>query len=236
MNIGYAQIGKPISHNLWSSLLKKHVDKNGSVNYEGFIKDSLSLNRYLRLLSNNKPNSRFWSEDETKAYWINAYNAFTIRLIIRNYPLESIRDLNHIIDDPAYTIWHKRFIDIGGAPYSLDEIEHRILRRDFDDPNIHFGLNCAAYSCPKLIMEAYYASSINNQLEQNAREFINNKELNSISESKIQVSQIFNWFLSDFTTNNESLIDFLNKYSNTKINSDAIIDFKDYDWHLNSHN
>jgi hypothetical protein len=230
---GISQITKPISHGLWNSLLKKHVNQTGQVNYKGFQKDSLTLKRYLRLISNNIPNARFWSEDDTKAYWINAYNAFTIQLIIRKFPIESITELNPSKDDPGNTIWHVRFIEINRSPYSLDEIQHRILRRDFSDPRIHFALNCATTSAPKLHNEAFTGDNVNEKLEILTTQFINDPKKNTLEGEQVKLSQVFSRFSADFTERSGSIITYINKYINPKIKDDIRIEFLGYDWSIN---
>ena len=149
---------QPPAHTQWDLLLKKHVDARGMVDYEGFIRDKEQLEQYLKKLSNTPPDPETWSEAEQLAYWINAYNAFTVKLIADNYPVESIEDLHPTINIPMLnTVWHKKFFKIGGRESSLDEIEHKILRKQFNEPRIHFAINCASYSCPPLRGEAYTA-------------------------------------------------------------------------------
>lgn len=223
----------PPSHQPWNELLQQHVHANGNVDYKGFIKDKAKLQRYLNLLSNNPPDKKTWSEAEQLAYWINAYNAFTVKLIIDNYPVKSITDLHPRLYVPGMnTVWHKKFFKIGSKEASLDEIEHQILRKQFNEPRIHFAINCASVSCPPLRNEAYTAAKLDKQLDEQARQYINNPAHNKITPNKIVVSQIFNWFKEDFTKKG-SLIDYLNKYSKTRINPGAEIDHMKYDWSLN---
>ena len=220
-----------IDHSSWDRLLKTHV-KNGKVDYKGFIKDSDALDAYLALISNNAPNKK-WTEAEKLAYWINAYNAYTVKLIIDNYPLESIQDLHPTIKIPGIsTVWHKEFFQIGGEDCSLNEIEHKILRKKFDEPRIHFAINCASISCPDLWNEAFVADRIEAQLAERAEVFINDSTKNRISNTTIEISRIFSWFKKDFTKKS-SLIAYLNRYSKVKINAKADIDYLDYNWGLN---
>lgn len=223
---------KPVSHEKYDILLKKHVNVAGNVDYKGFIKDSTLFNEYLDLLSTTPP-SKKWTKDEKLAYWINAYNAFTIKLIINNYPVESIKDLH----PPASIgiingIWHKKFFQIGGNDMNLNAIEHKILRPKFEEPRIHFAIVCASKSCPKLLNEAYIAERLQDQLTQQAEDFLADDFRTKISADKIQISKIFNWFKGDFTEEG-SLIEFLNQYSPTAIKSDAAVSYLDYDWSLN---
>ncbi len=223
----------PPSHKIFDELLKRNVSENGLVDYKGFINDKAKLEQYLEILSKNAPDREKWSEEEQLAYWINVYNAFTIKLIVDNYPVESIQDLHPTVKIPLVnTVWHKKFFQIGGKDASLDEVEHKILRKEFDEPRIHFAVNCASYSCPPLLNEAFVAEKIDKQLESQVKKFINDKRHNKITPDKIEISQIFSWFKGDFT-NKGSLIDYLNQYSNVKINPDAKVSNIKYDWSLN---
>ncbi len=228
-----AEGSQPPSHQVWNQLLQQHVSKTGEVSYKGFIKDKAKLQKYLDTISNNPPDKKTWSEAEQLAYWINAYNAYTVKLIIDHYPLKSIQDLHPTLKIPGVnTVWHKKFFKIGGQPASLDEIEHKILRKQFDEPRIHFAINCASFSCPPLLNEAFVANKLDKQLNEMARAFINDPKRNKLTSGRVEVSQIFNWFKGDFTKNG-SLIDYLNKYSSTKIKPNAEVDYMKYDWSLN---
>lgn len=223
----------PPSHQIFDELLKKYVSEDGLVNYKGFIKDKEKLEEYLDLLSNNAPDRQKWSKDQQLSYWINAYNAFTIKLIVDNYPLKSIKDLDPKVSIPLVnTVWHIKFFKIGGEDASLDEIEHKILRKEFDEPRIHFAINCASVSCPILLNEAFLPEKIDFQLDKVAKSFINDPSRNKIKSNSIEISQIFSWFKGDFTKNG-SLIDYLNRYSNVKISQNAKISHLNYDWSLN---
>ena len=218
-----------ISHEIWDGLLKKYVNVAGMVDYEGFIDSRETLEAYTQLLSQNPPAPN-WPENEKLAYWINAYNAFTVKVIADNYPLESIRDL-HTLPGVA-TIWHKEFFEIGGQPTSLNQIEHEILRKEFEEPRIHFAINCASMSCPVLRDEAYIANKLEAQLTEQARAFLNQPLRNRITADKLELSSIFSWFSGDFTRKGD-LISFLNKYAPIEIHPDAEITYLDYDWSLN---
>lgn len=223
----------PPDHSIWNDLLKKHVSPTGIVDYKGFIQDKAELNTYLKSISENAPDRGTWSKDEQMAYWINAYNAFTVKLIADNYPVESIRDLGPSLKIPLIKdVWHYKFFKIGGQESSLDEIEHGILRKEFEEPRIHFAINCASVSCPPLLNEAFEASKLDSQLNRVAKGFINDKTRNRITANQIEISSIFSWFKGDFTKNG-SLIDFLNLYSNMEINQNAKINHMDYNWKLN---
>lgn len=223
----------PPSHLPWDQLLKSHVGTDGKVNYKGFIKDKAKLEAYLKTLSENAPDRSKWSKKEQLAYWINAYNAFTVKLIVDNYPTESIRDLGPKLKIPMVSdVWHYKFFKIGGKESSLDEIEHSILRKEFEEPRIHFAINCASVSCPPLLNEAFVSEKLESQLQKVAVNFINDPKRNKITPESAQVSSIFSWFKGDFTKKG-SLNDFLNQYSKVKLKPNAKISFLDYDWNLN---
>lgn len=220
-----------VDHSTWGKLLEENI-KNGKVDYTGFIASKADFEEYLNLLSTNPPQDS-WSKNERLAYWINAYNAFTVKLIIDNYPLKSIQDLHPFIKIPGIrTVWHQEFFEIGGEPESLNDIEHEILRKKFEEPRIHFAINCASISCPDLRAEAYTASKIEQQLAEQTRLFINDTSKNKLSKDKAELSKIFNWFSKDFTQQG-SLLQFINQYSNTQVSEKATVDYLDYDWNLN---
>ena len=211
----------PVEHILWDQMLKKYVNSDGWVNYREWLKDRDKLNEYLSILSNNPPNSNHWSYNARLAYWINAYNAFTIALILDNYPLKSITELHPFPYLPTInTIWHKSFFEIGGQPSSLDIIEHKILRVRFNEPRIHFAIVCASYSCPKLRAEAYTETEVQSQLEDQAVEFINDKRRNIIDSERTKLSQIFWWFKRDFTKNG-TLIGYINQYVDNEVGQNS---------------
>jgi len=211
-----------VDHDDWNALLSKHVDLEGNVDYAAFVKDIGKLEAYLDHLNKNAPNEK-WSKNEKFAYYINLYNAATVKLIIDNYPLKSIKDIS--------SPWDKKWVLVGGKKLSLGNIEHEILRK-MDEPRIHFAINCASYSCPKLINQAFLPETMEAQLETATMDFVNDSSRNKISENKIQLSNIFKWYKGDFTDNG-TLIDYLNRYSKTKANKKAKVSYLTYDWGLN---
>ena len=210
-------------HGLFNTLLQTYVSSVGKVNYEGIKSNTEILDSYIKLLQDNPINSD-WSRDARLAYWINAYNAFTIKLIVDNFPINSIMDL-----DGGKT-WDKSWITIGDKSYSLNDIEHQIIRPTFKDPRIHFAVNCAAKSCPPIANRAFTEGNVNTLLEQRTRQFINNSLYNQIDGEQVKVSKIFDWYAEDFG----DLGNYLNKYLENKIPQDADIEFIDYDWRLNN--
>ncbi len=220
-------------HQIWNELLNTYVDDNGLVDYQGFTSDRAKLKSYLQNLSANPPDKDTWSREEQLAYWINAYNAYTIELILEYKPSKSIKDIGSKIQIPFINSpWDIKFIEINGEKVDLNNIEHDILRNEFDEPRIHFAIVCASFSCPKLRNEAFVADKLENQLSEQASHFINDPERNEITGPSIKISKIFQWFTGDFTKKG-TIIDFLNQYGNTHINEDVNIVYKDYDWNLN---
>lgn len=211
-----------LDHTQWTDILQLYVAENGNVNYKELQKNRKALNSYLNNLAANAPKVD-WSNADKKVFWINAYNAYTVQLILDNYPTKSIKDIN----DP----WEQTFFEIGGKTMSLSTIEHEILR-PMGDPRIHFAIVCASESCPKLLNCAYETETLTDQLDQAAREFINDPSKNSLTASKLTISKIFKWFKSDFPKG-DGFITYLNKYSNLKISSEAKINFQTYNWSLN---
>ncbi len=223
---------RPVSHELWDQLLKKHVDANGFVNYKGFIRDSAQLNAYTRLLSSAHPNDKTWSRDEQLAYWINAYNAFTVQLVTRHYPVASIKDIKRGIPF-VNTVWDLKFIKIQGYTYDLNNIEHNIIRPIFKDARVHCAINCASYSCPPLRAEAYTAARLDAQLTDGVRQFLKDQRRNRITSERAEVSEIFKWFKGDFEESEGSLRQFLKKYAPVDLNDKTEIVHIDYNWSLN---
>lgn len=222
-SIGFKQKVKfTFEHSTLDYLLVKYVTERGRVDYEGFKSDHKLLSEYISSLKNNRPNDT-WSKEEKLAYWINAYNALTIDLIIRNYPLKSIKN----IDKP----WNQRLWKFGDKWLNLNDIEHQILRK-MDEPRIHFAIVCASETCSKLRNEAFTAEKLESQLTKATEEFLDDSNKNELSENNIKISKIFKWFAKDFKTDG-TLIDFLNQYSKVKISGKAKKSYKDYSWDLN---
>ena len=228
----YKSNSQPITHELWNTLLQQNVTEEGNVNYKGFIKDSLKFNQYLDLLSGNLPNERHWTADERLAYWINAYNAFTVKLITNHYPVESIKDIKKGIPFIS-DVWEINFFKIEGKSYNLNDLEHGIARKRFNDPRIHAAFNCASFSCPRLRNEAFTAKRLNEQLDDQMQYFINNPAKNTLDPDNPKLSKIFKWYGGDFKKTGMSKKEFINQYAKIKINKNADIDYQTYKWNLN---
>jgi hypothetical protein len=221
---------EPPSHQVWTELLQSHVDSNGWVSYKGFVSDSVQLNTYLKTLSGCYPNLD-WSKEQKLAYWINAYNAFTVKLIVNHYPVASIKDIKKGIPF-INSVWDINFFKIGGEKIDLNEIEHSILRKEFDEPRIHFSIVCASESCPKLLNEAYEAQTLERQLQTQAIDFINDTSKNIIGIEELRLSQIFNWFGKDFTKE-MSLKQYIRSYAKNDFDPKVKVNYMNYDWLLN---
>lgn len=212
---------------IFDSLLQKNVDKTGRVDYQSLKNNETLLDNYLAYIQNNEP-TKDWSSNKKKAFWINTYNAYTIKIILNNYPLKSIRDIK--ID--GKTAWKIPFVKVGQKRYTLDQIEHEILRKKFNDPRIHVGINCASVSCPRLWNFAFTEDNIAYSLDNLMKVFINDTTRNKISKKNVALSEIFNWFSKDFIKNG-TIISYLNTYAAIKISEKASIKYLTYDWSLN---
>ncbi len=226
--------GDELLHSSWSELLGAHVN-NGVVDYLGMKKDEKKLDAYLDGLDAANPDS-FRREDRLALY-INAYNAYTVKLILDNFkdgkPVSSIKKLGGFFTGP----WKVDFCRIGGELLSLDNIEHDIIRPLFKDPRVHFAINCAAKSCPPLISTAYEGILLNEQLDRNAVAFINNKNYNYLNGTTLHVSKIFKWFSEDF---GDDIAGFFKKTARGELKRELEtlesfqISFLAYDWSLNA--
>ncbi len=213
-----------VNYRGWKDLLQKNVTTKGKVDYAGFRRDIKDLNSFLRGLSQTQINPQ-WSKKDKMAFWINVYNAYTVKLVVDNFPLESIKQLN--------SPWAKKFFTIDGKQMSLGDVEHKILR-NFGDPRIHFAINCASASCPRLIQIPYTAENLDRLLERQTEEFINDPFYNTISGYAVNVSKLFDWYKKDFKATDGSVVNFINKYSKTPISNQKEKGYKAYDWSINA--
>ncbi|MFO7707718.1 MAG: DUF547 domain-containing protein [Desulfobacterales bacterium] len=181
-----------VDHALFAELLAEYV-RGGEVDYAGFKSEEKTLDRYLFLLEQTDPGSL--GRDDQFAFYINTYNAWTIKLILTGYPgLKSIKDLGTLFQSP----WKKKIVRIHGETLSLDDVEHKILRPRFKDPRVHFAINCASRGCPPLISEPYRGAALSEQLEKVTREFLNTPQNYRLEGDTFWVSALFKWFPEDF--------------------------------------
>ncbi|MDZ4726127.1 MAG: DUF547 domain-containing protein [Leptospira sp.] len=225
-------------HLVWDSLLKKYVNGSGLVNYKGFKKDEDSLNQYLQSLSQvTEENYSQFSKNQKLAFLINAYNAFTIRLILDHYPIKSIGDIGSpisLLNLARGTPWKKEFFILLGKTRNLDWIEHQKLRKDFTEPRIHFAIVCASLGCPILKMDSYKDTILESQLLSAKLGFLKDTSKNSYDKDKniLRLSKIFDWFKEDFVKQ-DTLIHFVQEGFSDPIKADTLIEYNDYSWKLN---
>jgi hypothetical protein len=241
------------SHADWDALVKRHVivAQNGGssrVDYAGFSRDQGALNGYLDSLSAvTQADYQGWAREQRLALLINAYNAYTVKLVLTRYPdLKSIKDLGSFLQSP----WKKEFFMLLGATRSLDGVEHGLIRAPgaFDEPRIHFALNCASVGCPMLRDEAYVGARLESQLEDGARRFLGDRSRNRYDPAtgKLEVSRIFDWYKADFERGGRGMVSvpqFFARYADLLADAataraavrqgQAQIRYLDYDWTLN---
>jgi|TARA_B110000259_G_scaffold1817_1_gene2174 hypothetical protein len=209
-------------HERWDKQLKKFVSETGKVNYNSWKNSIYDVESYLEALKDHPP-QEFWPKNDIMAYWINTYNGLTVQLILQNYPLKSIKDLK----DP----WGRKVIEIEGKSYSLGDIEHEVLRK-MNEPRIHFAINCASVSCPKLLNEAFSSLKLEQQLYRLTCDFLSDKSKNQLNSKKTMLSKIFMWYVKDFGSYNDR-VDFFKKYGDDTINKETSFRYLPYDWNLN---
>lgn len=240
----------------WADSLSKYVDPRGNVDYKGWKRDQGQLNSFLKsleLLGQSKYSSM--GRDEQLALWINAYNAYTVKVVLDHYPIKR-SGLNLYPSNSIRQIdgaWDKYKLSVAGRRVSLSEIENKILREEFREPLIHFAINCASKSCPKLLNKPYLASSIRYQLETSTRSFMADEQKNKFDQTKkrISISSIFQWYRDDFkksmpsktalpnrSITDTAIIKFIEKYGPDKhrdwlSSNDFKLEYLPYDWSLN---
>jgi hypothetical protein len=228
-----------ISHRPWDELLQRFVDDDGNVDYTAWknsADDLRQLDEYLASLSRLDEN-RSASKLQRLAFWINAYNAVTVRGILREYPTSSIQ--NHVARVWSYNIWRDLKLVVGNAHYSLGEIEHQILR-PLGEPRIHFAIVCASRGCPRLLNDAYTSELIEEQLQRNTLAFFADpsKCAADVKRHELRLSPILSWYAADFGSPTPILLqriaDWLPDDAQSLARSnDVRIVYLDYDWNLN---
>ncbi len=223
------------THNNYNQVLKTHV-KEGLVDYKSIKANPGVLNNYLDTLSKvDEAAFNKWSEKQRLTYLINLYNAATIKLIVDNYPVKSIRDINKAGEGP----WKLNVVNLFGKKISLDALEDEIIRKDYNEPRIHFALVCAAIACPKLPGWAFVPSNLEEQLAVRTKLYLEDKSINKVDEKSrtIFLSSIFDWFAEDFKKTHGTVLDFVKEYlpvaEASKLSSDYSKKFTEYDWNLN---
>jgi hypothetical protein len=228
-----------IDHRGWGEILRGYlfVDKDAihRFDYAGVsAADRDALDRYLEQMSQVIISN--YKRDVQRAYWINLYNALTVREVLRFYPVSSIRDISSGFF--SFGPWDKELIEIEGEALTLNDIEHRILRPIWRDARVHYALNCASIGCPNLQLRAFSADNTDAMLDQSAREFINHPRAARVVSGKLRVSSIYIWFIDDFGGDDAGVIRHLRQYANgplaAALKDIQRIDNDDYDWNLNS--
>ena len=231
------------AHELFTDVLRSHV-QDGVVNYGALCNDQ-RLNAYIEHLESTNP-ADFRDRAQRLAFWINAYNAFTLKIVCENYPIQSINDLHwgglYVGLVLKTTVWDRKFIRIGGRRLSLNDIEHKIIRPVFGDPRIHFALVCAATSCPPLRAEAFEASKLDEQLDDQGRIFLSETAKNrfDLTSKTAHLSKILDWYGDDFGKNDAQLLTYIARFLPAEISKQVLsnpaawdIKHTDYDWGLN---
>lgn len=244
-------VNAEFDHTSWNELLKKHVvvladGQATQVNYEAMLKDRIAITQYLEeLASISRGEFNAWSSSEQLAFLINAYNAWTVELILSEYSgLRSIRQIGLL----PFSAWRRKIVRLFDEQHSLDEVEHGMIRGwgIYNEPRIHFAVNCAAIGCPALRAEAYLGKSLDQQLEENTKLFLSDRTRNYYLDGQLYVSSIFDWYEEDFEQGwhgINSVSEFLLNYvTELGLDADSIlfleqerirIEYLRYDWDLN---
>lgn len=234
----WAQAGtaaETIDHGAWDRLLSRYVEVSGDsvnrVNYAALKQgDAATLKDYLAALQAVEIEK--YPKDEQFAFWVNLYNAATVDVILKYYPLQSIRDIGLLGQGP----WKDKIVKVSGKALSLDDIEHGILRAVWKDVRIHYAVNCASIGCPNLAKRAYTADMLEPMLEEAARAYINHSRGFARVDGALVASSIFDWYVDDWG-DQAAVLDHARKYASdtTKaiIGTATEIDSHDYDWSLN---
>ena len=218
-------------HADFSRLLETYVQDH-LVKYSAWkanAQDVAALGHYVDQLAAMDPAG--WEDADALAYWINLYNAVTLRLILDNYPLESIKDLGGFLKSSP---WKKELVTVGGRALTLNGIENDIIRPEFGDPRIHFALNCASVGCPPLGQEAYFPDRLSEQLDAACSWAMNHDQWVRQDGDKLLLTKIFDWYGKDFTADGASVLEFIKRYRTEFVpEGEPKIDFMPYDWSLN---
>lgn len=205
------------------SFFKTYVS-NGKVAYDDIKSNPAELDELIKMaegISISKDKAA-----EYQAFWINGYNLLVIKSVIENYPLKSPLDVGGFFDKTKH--------NIGGTSTTLNDIENKLLRKNFPkEPRFHFVLVCAGLGCPPIINEAYMPSTLDSQLERQTKKALNDPNFIRVNKNKVKISQIFEWYTGDFTQDGKSLADFINLYKEESLPEGSKISYYPYDWTLN---
>ena len=216
------------NHDLYANILDEYLDQ-GKVNYQSLRQDPKNLNRYLRKIEALSSKSlEIMSRDEQMAFYLNLYNAFTLKAIIEHYPVKSIKNISGV--------WDKLEFPVAGSNLTLNQIEYQILRKQFKEPRVHFALVCASTSCPELRSQPFSGKNLDQALDEEASKFINDKTKVRLDKEKgiLYVSSIFKWFREDFGDVEEFIAGYLPREDKLFIlENKPKIRYLRYDWSLN---
>jgi len=249
-----AEPGTPFDHALLDRVLARHVDGHGRVDYAALRADPSTLDAYYARLAAVSPDSHpglFPDPADQLAYWINAYNATAIQTVLHHYPIDSVRDVGRpwLFFYPLAGFFYLQRVELGGRKTNLYDLENGIVRERFDDPRIHFALNCASLGCPRLPAHAFHPDRLQVELDEETRRFVAEPRNVSIepAEGRITLSSIFDWYAEDFTGWMErnhpdrpaTLVGYVALYVSSdraallEQCADCAVRFADYDWSLN---
>lgn len=230
-----------INHGPWNDILQKYISRDETIrlhrfDYQGVsASDRQKLQQYLSSLQKTKISQ--YNRAEQMAFWINLYNAATVKVILDHLPVDSILDIDISPGVFAQGPWGKKLLVVEGTQLSLDEIEHRILRPIWKDPLVHYAVNCASIGCPNLAKEAFTAENTREMLTANARDYVNSPRGVRIDDGDLIVSSIYDWFEEDFGDSEKGVIAHLKLYADAKLkaqlNRFRSIDDDEYNWDLN---
>ena len=230
-------------HAAWTAVLDEHLE-GSNLDYAALKKQRAPLDDYLRTLEAVTPEQfAAWERGQRYAFWINAYNAYTVRAVVDAYPVSSITE----IGTKEESVWERPFLPLGklwkpakGAKLSLDQVEHEILRPEFRDPRVHAAVNCASKGCPPLAAKAFAAETLDAQLDRATRAWLADPAHNRFEpkEKRVRLSRIFEWYGDDFTRGDVTLADWLAEYAPPQyrkfLEQAAFrVEYLEYDWALN---
>lgn len=231
-----------IDHTHWQKILDSYIVEKKNNNAQPPINlfkygsvsndDKTVLAQYLKKLQSIDP--RDYAKEEQFAYWVNLYNAATVDLILKNYPVKSITKLGGIL---SFGPWDKEILTVADEAITLNDIEHKILRPIWKDARIHYAVNCASYSCPNLSATAFTSKNADTLLEQAAKDYVNHPRAVHIKDDTLELSEIYKWYAEDFGESEQDVVAHISNYAEPDLAQklkafDGDIDY-DYDWSLN---
>jgi len=229
-----------VDHAAWDAMLKQHVTHDDSglnrVDYAAWKRESREdLLAYIDRLESAEVTKL--SRPEQYAYWVNLYNAVTVALILKHYPVDSIRDIDISPGFFSNGPWGAKLVEVGGLKLSLDNIEHDILRVNWDDPRVHYAVNCASIGCPNIARGAYTGESLDKLLDAAARAYIGSPRGIHFDGDSVTVSRIYSWYDEDFGNSEAGVIKHISQYAQgetaERLAGLSSIDDYEYDWSLN---